>query len=322
MKVTFWGTRGSIAAPLSATGVRGKVVEAVMAAAAAPAEADLTDRIQAEAFVDALPFTTRGTFGGNTSCVEVETGLADHFLVCDLGTGVREMSLAALGRLGGRPGTFDILLSHLHWDHIMGFPFFVPAYVPGMRVRVFGCHAELEEALRGQQSAPCFPVPFAALGAEISFHALEPGVATEIAGFSVTPTPQHHGNDSYGYRLERAGRTVVYSTDSEHRIEDLEDLERFATFFREADVVIFDAMYSLADSVTVKQDWGHSSNVMGVELCHRAGARRLVLFHHEPVNDDGKLAALWEQTVRYETLTREAHALEVIAGHDGLVLEL
>ncbi|WP_413207604.1 MBL fold metallo-hydrolase [Rhodospirillum sp. A1_3_36] len=322
MNITFWGTRGSISAPLSASGVRSKIVDAVMAVAQAPESATLAERGAAEAFVDAMPFAQRGTFGGNTSCVEVETDRPDHFLICDLGTGVREAALSALGRLEGRSGTFDVLLSHLHWDHIMGFPFFVPAYIPGHVIRIHGCHAQLEEALKAQQSAPCFPVPFAALGATIEFHVLTPGETTEIAGFSVTPTPQHHGNDSYGYRLERAGKCVVYSTDSEHRIEDDTDLERFARFFQGADLVIFDAMYSLADAATVKEDWGHSSNVMGVELCQRAGAKRLALFHHEPVHGDAKLQALLEQTLRYEILTRESNVLDVIAGYDGLVVSV
>jgi ribonuclease BN (tRNA processing enzyme) len=131
---------------------------------------------------------------------------------------------------------------------------------------------------------------------------------------------QHHGNDSFGYRLERADKCVVYSTDSEHRIEDDRDMDRFARFFRGADLVIFDAMYSLADAATVKEDWGHSSNVMGVELCHRAEAKRLVLFHHEPVHGDAKLQFLLEQTQRYESLTREGNRVEVIAGYDGLVV--
>ncbi|MCF8479650.1 MAG: MBL fold metallo-hydrolase [Rhodospirillum sp.] len=320
MQITFWGTRGSIAAPLSAKGVRDKIVDAVMAAAQAPEGAALAGRDKAEAFVDAMPFSQKGTFGGNTSCVEVETDQPDHFLICDLGTGVRELGLSALGRLGGRSGTFDVLLSHLHWDHIMGFPFFVPAYIPGHVIRIHGCHDQLEAALKAQQSAPCFPVPFGVLGATIEFHVLTPDQTTEIGGVSVTPSLQHHGNDSYGYRLERAGTCVVYSTDSEHGIEDEEDLHRFAKFFQGADLVIFDAMYSLADAATVKQDWGHSSNVMGVDLCHRAGVKRLALFHHEPVHGDGKLQVLLEQTLRYEALAREGDALEVIASYDGLVV--
>ena len=127
---------------------------------------------------------------------------------------------------------------------------------------------------------------FAALGADIEFVRLEAGKTCEIAGLAVTPMLQRHAGDSYGYRFAADGKTVVYSTDSEHALVDLEETRRFVDFFHDADLVIFDAMYSLADAISVKADWGHSSNIVGVELCQMAGARELCLFHHEPVHDD------------------------------------
>jgi ribonuclease BN (tRNA processing enzyme) len=99
-------------------------------------------------------------------------------------------------------------------------------------------------------------------------------------------------------------------------------MERTAAFFRDADVVIFDSMYSLAESISVKEDWGHSSNIMGVELCQMAGARRLCLFHHEPVNDDDKIQDILTETLRYEEITRNGPKLDVVAAYDGLVLDV
>jgi phosphoribosyl 1,2-cyclic phosphodiesterase len=209
-------------------------------------------------------------------------------------------------------------MSHVHWDHIMGFPFFVPAYIPGNRIHIYGGHAVIEDALRRQQSPPSFPVDFTALRADIEFVQLEAGQSYDIAGLQVRLMPQRHGGGSYGYRFTAAGRTVVYSTDSEHKLADAAETDAFVDFFRDADLVIFDAMYSLADTMSVKADWGHSSNIVGVELCQMAGARHLCLFHHEPMHDDAAIDRLLAETRRLEEITRPGEALQVSAAYDGM----
>src|SRR5262249_6346000 len=151
-----------------------------------------------------------------------------------------------LATRGSSGNTFHVFMSHMHWDHIQGFPFFMPAYLPGNRVRVYGCHAELEAAFRRQNAAPSFPVDFERIGAAIEFVHLDPDRRYEIAGLGVRAVRQHHGGDSYGYRFERDGKSVVYSTDSEHKQDDPAAVRAFVEFFRDADLVIFDAMYSLA----------------------------------------------------------------------------
>jgi ribonuclease BN (tRNA processing enzyme) len=133
---------------------------------------------------------------------------------------------------------------------------------------------------------------------------------------------QHHGGDSYGYRFEHGGTSVVYSTDSEHKLEDVAATQRFVEFFREADLVIFDAMYSLADATSVKEDWGHSSNVVGVELCQMARAKHLCMFHHEPMYDDDQLLTVLAETRRFEEITRGEHRVEVSSAYDGMEIRL
>ena len=131
MKVTFWGTRGSLPAPLSAKSVRKKLVNALVKGAGK----NLDTPEKADGFCDSeLKFSEHGTFGGNTSCVQVDTGGPDY-LLCDLGSGAREFSLGAIIKHGPKqPQTYHVLISHVHWDHIMGFPFFVPCYIPGNRI--------------------------------------------------------------------------------------------------------------------------------------------------------------------------------------------
>jgi phosphoribosyl 1,2-cyclic phosphodiesterase len=232
---------------------------------------------------------------------------------------LRRFGHQAIERHGrGSPQTYHFFMSHAHWDHIMGFPFFTPAYFPGNRIFIYGGHAVLEEALRRQQSPPSFPVTFAALRADIEFIRLEPGHQYELAGMSVRMMQQRHGGDSYGYRFESKGKTVVYSTDSEHRMSDVAETTNFVEFFRGADLVIFDAMYSLADTMSVKADWGHSSNIAGVELCQMAGVRQLCLFHHEPMHDDEAIDRLLAETRRMEEITRTAEPLAISAAYDGM----
>jgi phosphoribosyl 1,2-cyclic phosphodiesterase len=317
MKVRFWGTRGSLPAALTAKGVREKLIAGLVAASGQ--ELDTPEK--AAAFTDNLPFSVSHTFGGNTSCVELRDEGAGRVLL-DMGSGARAAAGNFMRELKGTPGEYHVFQSHLHWDHIMGFPFFTPAYIPGNKITIYGCHAELEHAFRRQQGQPSFPVDFSVLGAKIEFVVLEPGRSYDIAGYRVIAKPQVHGGDSFGYRLERNGKAVIYSTDSEHKLEDSEVTQSFVDFFHGADVVIFDAMYSLADTVSVKEDWGHSSNVVGVELCQLAEARHLVLFHHEPAFDDATIERVWRETQRLEEITRGEQPLTVTAAYDGLEITL
>ena len=323
MKVRFWGTRGSIPVSLTASHVRAKLKTALSAAQAHIAAGKPLDTAgKIEDFIDSLGFDVAGTFGGHSSCVQIDTGGTEH-LICDMGSGVRPLGQQMMQRFGpGKPQTYHVFMSHVHWDHIMGFPFFTPVYIPGNRVVIHGCHAELEHAFRRQQAAPSFPVDFSLLGAKIEFDVLEPGRDYEIAGIRVRAKKQRHAGDSYGWRFESQGKSFVYSTDSEHKLEDIAEAQTFVEFFRGADLVVFDAMYSLADAISVKADWGHSSNIVGVELCQQAGAKRLAMFHHEPAYDDSQIQSVLNETRRFEEITRDGEPLEVITAWDGLEITL
>ncbi|MBS1142756.1 MAG: fold metallo-hydrolase [Proteobacteria bacterium] len=318
-QVVFWGTRGSLPVSLTHRDIREKIIAALTAANGK----SFKTRLALEDFVDKLPFTVAGTFGGNSSCVEIVADRDSHF-ICDMGSGARPLGQAKIARFGiPHPQTYQIFISHLHWDHLMGFPYFAPMYIPGNRIVIHGCHADLERAVRLQMQSPCFPVDYAQAGAKIEFDIMTPDEAHYISGINVTPKRQMHAGDSYGYRFESVDRTVVYSTDSEHRLDDPAEHDAISHFFRKADLVIFDAMYSLAEAVSVKADWGHSSNIVAVELCQAAAAKRLALFHHEPVHDDQQLARMVAETRRLEQITRGSRApLEILSAYDGLTIDL
>ena len=318
MRVRFWGTRGSLPAALTSDAVRQKLIGVLVKAIGEPL--DSVARI--EEFL-AREFPAPSTFGGNSSCVQIDVSGEDYVL-CDVGSGARAFGNHVLATHGaGKGQRFHIFMSHLHWDHIMGFPFFPSVYIPGNTIRIYGCHGDvLEEAFRRQHAAPSFPVEFTNLGARLEFVHLETGKWYDIAGLRVRAMKQRHGGDSYGYRFERDGRVLVYSTDSEHKLEDRALTDEFVAFFRDADLVVFDAMYSLAEAVTVKEDWGHSSNVVGVELCQMARVKHLCLFHHDPNSDDETLAAVLRDTRRFEEITRGEVRLEISAAYDGLDIVL
>lgn len=318
MKIRFWGSRGSIPVSITAADVRAKLVTALKAARGL----SLQDEKDIDSFVDRLGFDVAGTFGGHSSCVELVAECSEH-LILDMGSGARPLGQDMIRRFGpAAPQTYHIFMSHLHWDHIMGFPFFTPVYIPGNRIVIHSCHEEVEYAFRRQQESPSFPVEFDQLAASIEFDVMHADTNYTVAGLTVRAKRQNHAGDSYGWRLSDGRHQVVYSTDSEHRLEDLAARASFVEFFRDADAVIFDAMYSLAEAISVKADWGHSSNIVGVELCQEAHAKRLIMFHHEPSYDDAGIAGVLDETRRYEEITREGAMLEVLSAWDGLIVTL
>jgi phosphoribosyl 1,2-cyclic phosphodiesterase len=316
MLVRFWGTRGSVPVAPHADAALAKIVRALLVARG---RAFANAEEAAEFARTDLDFATHGTYGGATPCVEIEGG-EEAFVVCDMGSGLREFGLSALRRCAeGHPRVYHIFLSHLHWDHIMGLPFFRPAFDSGAKVVIHSGHPDAEQALRRQQEEISFPVPFDAFHAAFEFVTHRPWTPFKAAGFTVTLLSQSHARGSFGYRFEREGKAIVYSTDSEHKPDDMEAEDLVEAFFAKAELVICDTMYSLGEAVTLKLDSGHSSNIVAVDLCHAAGARRMALFHHEPSYTDDDIQRMYFETLRYEELVRAGRPkLEVVCAYDGL----
>ncbi|MFC1580569.1 MBL fold metallo-hydrolase [Thermodesulfobacteriota bacterium] len=318
MEVQFWGTRGSLPASVSTEDIRVKIKTALEIAL----EKGLGTETSIDGFMEAeLPFWVKGTYGTNTPCLEMRDG--DDVIIFDAGSGLRDFGNHFLKTHGfATPRNFHIVLSHIHWDHIQGFPFFVPIYLEGTQITIYGCHPELRKAFSTQQSTPLFPVELKDLAANVGFEVLSTGEWHDIAGFRVLPKEQNHPGRSFGYRIEKSGKTIIYSTDSEHKNESEEDLKPFVEFFREADLLVFDAQYTLADSWTVKEDWGHSSNVIGIELSQEAGVKHLVLFHQDPNLRDQDLDKLLEDSRKLAALLHKGSSMEVSVARDRMVIEI
>lgn len=242
-------------------------------------------------------------YGGNTSCVEVVTDAGKRFIF-DCGTGARPLG-AYLMAHAPKPIIANILLSHTHWDHIQGFPFFIPLFVPGNKFLVCGpqgANSSLPEVLSGQMEFTYFPVELAQLGAGITYRDLGEG-SQEIDGVKITAQFLNHPASALGYRIEADGISLLYLCDHEPYWENLwrSDAEpgkldsilhdgdkRHAAFMQNADVVIHDAQYT-PEEYPAKKNWGHSTYSYITQMAAAANVKRLFLTHHDPNHDDAFL---------------------------------
>jgi phosphoribosyl 1,2-cyclic phosphodiesterase len=294
MKVTFWGTRGSIPTPGPRTSV----------------------------------------YGGNTACVEVRCG--DEILIFDAGTGIRELGLALIHEFLGRPVTIHLLMSHTHWDHIQGFPFFVPAYEATTSLHIYGSPGQgrpLEKLLRGQMDPDYFPVAFGDLESSLHIHEYR-GKDFQIGDATISGMYLNHPGMCLGYRVRHGGKTLVYATDHEPYRSTLphvgqrgeegwefgqvldEELVRFASG---ADLYIGEAQYT-DEEYRGRVGWGHSSLSATVGVALKAQVKALALFHHDPMHADEVVTEMLDKARRL--IAGQRSTMECFAAAEGQVIAL
>jgi phosphoribosyl 1,2-cyclic phosphodiesterase len=252
--------------------------------------------------------------GGNTSCVEVRAGKA--ILIFDGGTGLRLLGKKLQKEM---PIVAHMFFSHVHWDHIQGFPFFEPAFVPGNVFHLYGGNnvsRTLEETLAGQMDHPNFPVHLGSMAAQMRFLDMNEGEPVEIddgegGKVRVTSARGNHPQGVFAFRVEHDGKAVVYATDTEH-YEGRVD-QKLVDLAQGARVLIYDSQYT-PEEYASKKGWGHSTFEEGVKIATLAAVGKLVLFHHDPTQSD---AAVHDKEKRAKALFGD-----VIAAYEGLVLEV
>jgi phosphoribosyl 1,2-cyclic phosphodiesterase len=267
------------------------------------------------------PETVR--FGGNTSCVEVLDRSGGR-LIFDAGSGIRPLG-EAIAR-SEQPAQIDLFLTHFHWDHIQGLPFFRPLYSEQSSVRIHGAGqggAGVQELLAGQMGQYYFPVPFDALTAQLEFHDLAAQPFERGSGV-VTAHRLRHPTNAYGFRVDTRGGSVAYLPDNELAGGQYDVpagwYESLCRFVADVDVLFHDAMFT-DEEYPHYEGWGHSSVSQAIRLAEDAGVRRLCLFHHSPDRTDSALERLLEDA--REELARRGSALQLDAAAEGeeLVVE-
>jgi phosphoribosyl 1,2-cyclic phosphodiesterase len=262
------------------------------------------------------PARTHVHFGGNTSCVHVS--VAGEEIILDAGTGIRGLGRSFLRRGIDRA---TLLLSHTHWDHICGFPFFTPAYDPRWSMRILAGHlphqAGIRSVLASQMTDPMFPVPLEAMRGARAFEDFSAGDTLTLGAVTIKTARLNHPNGATGYRIEHGGVSFCYVTDTEHTPGKLDP--SVLTLIEGADLVLYDSTYTDAEYPT-KVGWGHSTWQEGVRLCRAAGARRLGIFHHDPDHDDAFMrgvAAEAKATWKGAFVVREGRSVLLQPGERG-----
>jgi len=308
MQIKFWGVRGSLPVPDPTPLLRDKVSRILMAAQGL----SLDSSLKINEFLDSLPPHLTHLAGGNTPCVEVASSQAH--LILDAGSGLRNLGLRLCGRKppapleddlfmdlsrgrklrkAARPNpkalTLTFLISHTHWDHLQGLPFFAPAFTPGADLTFYGQDGTwLEEALRHQQRAPrMFPVALEDLAAKLTCRSFPQG-ELRLGDMVITSFPLPHPGGCLAYRIQQGSRSVVYATDYEFKNPDSPQAADFVAFVKGADIFISDTQYTHLESMA-REGWGHSCSRVALTLARRAKARALFLFHHDPEHSDAKL---------------------------------
>ena len=277
------------------------------------------------------PKTVR--YGGNTTCIEVRSD-DDSLIILDAGTGIFPLAQTLLAKL---PITAHIFITHSHWDHIQGLPFFVPLYIPGNKVRIHGAYdivamEGIEKVMNVQLQYSYFPIREAELKASIEYETLTVGEAVSVGDARILPMLMNHPVTDLGYRIECNGKSVFFTGDHEPWINIYPpDDPEYANYqamieHREAeldvaigpvDVLICDSAYTMAE-YPPKIGWGHGTFDHAITLARRVGAKRLVCTHHEPTRSDDELEKVFAEAVANNPLP----GCEVVLAYEGLEIQL
>lgn len=255
-------------------------------------------------------------YGGNTPCVEMEVG--GHRIIFDGGTGLRVLGQSLLSKM---PLTAHILFTHSHWDHIQGFPFFVPAFIKGNIFKIYGPvapnGATIKQRLNDQMLHPNFPVPLQVMQSDLQFYEIEIGEKLEIGEISIENGLLNHPGEAMGYRVNWRNHSAAYITDTEHFANGLGD--NVLKLANNADVVIIDCTYTDEEyhhPKSSKIGWGHSTWEEAVKMAKYANVKQLVIFHHDPLHNDDFLDKIGEAAKKEfsgAVMAKEGESIDVLA---------
>lgn len=318
MQIKLWGVRGSLPSPLSNNEYRNKMQRILKIAA--------DQKLQPEnilSFMDSLSDELKFVFGGDTTCATVKSSSGKTYII-DCGTGIRSLGNDLMeGDCGKGKGTLDIFLTHNHWDHIQGLPFFRPIYVPGNIINFHSPFKNQQQALENQMKAPYFPASFEASPSVKKYHYIEPVAGNTIEmepGLNVSIYPLKHPQGCFAYKFTQGGKIFIFATDTEFTGETIENRSGTKEFFNNADLLVLDSQYTL-DEAFLKVDWGHTSYTMAVNCAIHWNVKKLVMTHHEPAYSDDVLYKNYLLALEHARLMNDDKT-KIYLAREGMVFDL
>jgi phosphoribosyl 1,2-cyclic phosphodiesterase len=305
-----------------------------------PAPTGSSTRLKLWGVRGSIPVPGPGTvrYGGNTACIEIRAD--GELIVLDAGSGIRELGLALESEFGSRPIDLSLLITHVHWDHIQGFPFFVPSYNDKNQIRILGydgAEGSLREILKGQMATPFFPVALYDLPGKIQFESLE-ATDFKIGKVRVRAHIMNHPGVCVGYRIFTSTGSISYLPDHEpyeafklhsaksHLLSPeqtkkraQEDRAELVKFLQGSDVLILDTQYT-DEEYQARVGWGHGSLTSCVSLALNAGVRKLILFHHDPTHDDQMIDKMVQ--IARKVAAKSENYLEIEGAREGAEITL
>ncbi len=313
MLLKFYGVRGSIPAPLLPNNYKAKITEILKLSSLK----DLSSDEKVSSFINKLPTHLSNIYGGNTSCIYISDG--ETHLIFDAGSGIVKLGHDLEG-----VDKINLFFSHTHLDHINGLPLFTPLLDSNNSIDFYSIHADLEKVLSNQQKSYFFPKEFKDTASKKKFIKLDEGKAITIGNLEINSIRLNHPNGSYAYKIldKKSNKSIVYATDGQYEVKT--DLNRFYDFYKDVDVLIFDAQYTDAELIN-KIDYGHSSASIGIDIARKANVKKIFLFHMDFFADEKMIDTILNNAIEYDNSTygyKNHPKLEILVANEDIEMNL
>ena len=319
MQIRLWGVRGSLPSPINNEEYTGKLSRILDLAI----KNQLKKGEDINSFLSGLPDELRYVFGGDTTCVTVKSDSGKLYIL-DCGTGIRRLGNVLMDEDCGKgKGNLNIMITHNHWDHIQGLPFFRPIYVPGNVLNFYSPYKKQQEFLENQMSSPYFPATFQGTASTKNYHFIEHARTTPLQledDLFISIYPLKHPQGCFAYKFMQNNKTFIFATDTEFTGETIESSGPTTDFFKNADILILDSQYTLNEAF-LKVDWGHTSYTMAVNCATNWNVKKLVMTHHEPAYSDDILQENYLLALEHKQLLADVNT-EILLAREGMIFDL
>ncbi|MCL1833902.1 MAG: MBL fold metallo-hydrolase [Leptospirales bacterium] len=274
-------------------------------------------------FIVNLPDELQYLCGGDTSCVSIRSDSGKLYII-DCGTGIRRLGILLMNEeFNEGKGELSIMITHNHWDHIQGLPFFKPIYISGNIINIYSPYKDQQDVLENQMLSPYFPARFQDTASTKKYHLIEYPCVSPLQledDLFVSIFPLKHPQGNYAYKFMQNNKSFIFATDTEFTGAAVESSAEVKEFFKDADIVVLDSQYTL-DEAFLKADWGHTSYTMAVNCAASWNVKKLILGHHEPAYSDDVLNANYLLALEHAGLLSNVD-VEILLAREGMIFDL